>query len=482
MHRSGSDGAMRHLDFTLFDMLIMQLSFMITHSIMGHESFLYFNHPCRVQAIIFFSAQMALGMHSETYNHIFTRDLFDEFLMLLINVLEIWLLGGVFIILAGIDASVEELVLTSFVYFDLAYFVRHWNKKRHLRKGLPVRKMVIITTRPLVWEVILRIRGSHSDMDYQLEGILLQDHADLSDLVDTGVPVFYADEKDILDKISHWWIDDVFLLLDNNIPFPEKLIENLLLMGISVHTTISMLDKFAFAKSDLQEIGSYKAITKSIKFISDRSNLLKRLMDIIGGLAGTIVTGILFLFVAPAIYIKSPGPIFFKQRRVGMNGKYFYMYKFRSMYMDAEKRKAELMAQNKIQGGLMFKMDDDPRIIGSEKKGKNGKPKGIGNFIRNTSIDEFPQFVNVLKGDMSLVGTRPPTVDEWNHYDPLHRVRMSAKPGITGLWQVSGRSKITDFDQVVALDKQYIENWSLWLDLKILLKTVMVVLRHDGAS
>ena len=130
----------------------------------------------------------------------------------------------------------------------------------------------------------------------------------------------------------------------------------------------------------------------------------------------------------------------------------------------------------------MFKMDDDPRIIGSEKKGKNGKPKGIGNFIRNTSIDEFPQFVNVLKGDMSLVGTRPPTVDEWNHYDPLHRVRMSAKPGITGLWQVSGRSKITDFDQVVALDKQYIENWSLWLDLKILLKTVMVVLRHDGAS
>ena len=158
------------------------------------------------------------------------------------------------------------------------------------------------------------------------------------------------------------------------------------------------------------------------------------------------------------------------------------MYKFRSMYMDAEKRKAELMAQNKIQGGLMFKMDDDPRIIGSEKKGKDGKPKGIGNFIRNTSIDEFPQFINVLKGDMSLVGTRPPTVDEWNHYDPLHRVRMSAKPGITGLWQVSGRSKITDFDQVVALDKQYIENWSLWLDLKILFKTVKVVLRHEGAS
>ena len=152
------------------------------------------------------------------------------------------------------------------------------------------------------------------------------------------------------------------------------------------------------------------------------------------------------------------------------------------MYMDAEKRKAELMAQNKIQDGLMFKMDDDPRIIGSEKKGKNGKPKGIGNFIRNTSLDEFPQFFNVLKGDMSLVGTRPPTKDEWIKYDLRHRIRMSAKPGITGMWQVSGRSKITDFDQVVALDRYYIEHWSLTLDLKILIKTVWVVFRHDGAS
>ena len=304
MHRIGSDGAMRHLDFTLFDMLIMQLSFMITHTVMGHETFLYLNHPCRVQAIIFFSAQMALGMYSETYNHIFTRDLFDEFTMLLINVVEIWLLGGVFIILAGIEASFDELILTSFIYFDLAYFVRHWNKKRHLRNGLPVRKMVIITTRPLVWEVMKRIREARNDVDYQLEGILLQDHANLSDLSDTGVPVFYADDEELLDKISHWWIDDVFLLLDDNIPFPEKLIENLLLMGISVHTTISMLDRFPFAKSDLQEIGSYKAITKSIKFITDRSGLLKRLMDIAGGLAGTLMTGLLFLFVAPAIYMK----------------------------------------------------------------------------------------------------------------------------------------------------------------------------------
>ena len=152
------------------------------------------------------------------------------------------------------------------------------------------------------------------------------------------------------------------------------------------------------------------------------------------------------------------------------------------MYMDAEERKKALMEQNKISDGMMFKMDDDPRIIGSEKKDKNGKPRGIGNFIRKTSLDEFPQFWNVLKGDMSLVGTRPPTLDEWEKYDLHHRVRMSIKPGITGLWQISGRSDITDFEEVVRLDREYIQNWSIWLDFKILFKTVGVVLRHEGAE
>ena len=132
--------------------------------------------------------------------------------------------------------------------------------------------------------------------------------------------------------------------------------------------------------------------------------------------------------------------------------------------------------------GLMFKMDDDPRIIGSEKKDKNGRPKGIGNFIRRTSIDEFPQFINVVMGNMSLVGWRPCTKNEWEQYNLEHRSRAGMKPGITGMWQVSGRSEITDFDEVVKLDQEYIENWSLLLDMKILLKTVCVVVKGQGAE
>jgi len=140
-----------------------------------------------------------------------------------------------------------------------------------------------------------------------------------------------------------------------------------------------------------------------------------------------------------------------------------------------------LLSQN-MMDGFMFKIQNDPRIIGSEKKDKDGNPKGIGNFIRKTSLDEFPQFFNVLKGDMSLVGTRPPTVDEWEKYSPQHRKRLSIKPGITGLWQISGRSQITDFDEVVKLDSEYIDNWTVNMDIRILFKTIAKVAKKEGAE
>ena len=188
-------------------------------------------------------------------------------------------------------------------------------------------------------------------------------------------------------------------------------------------------------------------------------------MDIVGGIIGSIITLLLTIIIGPIIKYKSPGPIFYKQERIGLNGRHFYMYKFRSMRTDADELKESLMAQNRISDGMMFKVKDDPRII-----------PGIGKFIRKTSLDEFPQFFNVVKGDMSLVGTRPPTVDEWIKYKLEHRIRMSIKPGITGLWQINGRSKITDFNKVIEYDTKYINNWTLALDLEILLKTIGVLL------
>jgi lipopolysaccharide/colanic/teichoic acid biosynthesis glycosyltransferase len=157
------------------------------------------------------------------------------------------------------------------------------------------------------------------------------------------------------------------------------------------------------------------------------------------------------------------------------------MYKFRSMYMDAEERKDALRGQNRSKDGMMFKVDYDPRIIGCRLMPDGTVKKGLGNFMRDWSLDEFPQFWNVLKGDMSLVGTRPPTEDEWVKYNLHHRSRLAIKPGITGMWQVNGRSSVTDFERVVELDRYYIVNWNLKLDFKILLKTVPVVLAKNGA-
>ncbi len=187
--------------------------------------------------------------------------------------------------------------------------------------------------------------------------------------------------------------------------------------------------------------------------------IIKRIMDIVGSLIGCFVLMFLVIIFGPLIKLESEGPVFFSQKRVGRNGRIFNIYKFRSMYKDAEERKKELIKDNEMQG-LIFKMEDDPRIT------------KVGRFLRKTSLDEFPQFINVLKGDMSLVGTRPPTLDEFMQYSLGQKKRLSFRPGLTGLWQVSGRNDITDFEKIVALDIEYIDNWSLLLDIKILLKTI----------
>lgn len=302
-------------------------------------------------------------------------------------------------------------------------------------------------------------------MDAQWKGSTIQ-----------GIPVV-ADASDMAEYSCREWIDEVFLCLPLEDEETEKIQEQFLTMGITVHLAVAGGHTKLNNKQSVEQIGGYTVISSSLNMTTKKQLLLKRMIDICAGLTGCLMTVLLTAIVGPMIYLKSPGPIFFAQERIGKNGKRFKMYKFRSMYMDAEERKKELMKQNRVQDGLMFKMENDPRIIGSEK----GPGKGIGNFIRKTSIDEFPQFWNVLKGEMSLVGTRPPTIDEWVKYDLHHRARLAVKPGITGMWQVSGRSDITDFEEVVRLDTGYIENWSIGLDIRILLQTVKAVFKGEGS-
>ncbi|AKG24681.1 anti-sigma-factor antagonist (STAS) and sugar transfersase [Calothrix sp. 336/3] len=196
---------------------------------------------------------------------------------------------------------------------------------------------------------------------------------------------------------------------------------------------------------------------------------MKRLIDIVGSIVGLLITSILFVPIAIAITIDDPGPILFAQTRCGWMGKNFRIWKFRSMYRDAEARKAELAAKNQVEGAF-FKIDNDPRIT------------KIGSFLRRTSLDELPQFWNVLKGEMSLVGTRPPTPDEVARYEVPEWQRLDVKPGMTGEWQVNGRSSVRKFEDVIRLDLQYQKNWSLVYDLKLIFKTVAILFNKNSGA
>lgn len=270
--------------------------------------------------------------------------------------------------------------------------------------------------------------------------------------------------------IREYNIDQLYIIQKNSeeLPFTQRYVDLCIDMGVTVRLVVDFY-KRRRANSYVSTVGTYPVITYHTISLNTYEQLLKRVIDIVGGLVGIILFMPIMCITAIAIKIDSPGPVLFKQTRVGQNGRHFKIYKFRSMYIDAEERKKELMMQNEIEGGVMFKMKDDPRVT------------KVGRIVRKLSIDELPQFFNVLSGTMSLVGTRPPTLDEVEKYKTSQWRRISIKPGITGLWQVSGRSNITSFDEIVELDVQYIDNWSIMLDFRIIIKTVLVLLKHSDA-
>jgi exopolysaccharide biosynthesis polyprenyl glycosylphosphotransferase len=239
-------------------------------------------------------------------------------------------------------------------------------------------------------------------------------------------------------------------------------------MGRSARVFLNLSMATHFAKWEYHRFMDHPTFISHTVELDPDQLLFKRIFDFAGALIGCAVLVPAYFFLAILIKISSPGPVFFEQVRVGRNGKRFVIYKFRSMYIDAEKRRKELESQNELKGAV-FKMKNDPRIT------------PLGKIIRKLSLDELPQFINVLKGEMSLVGTRPPTPDEVQAYEKWHHRRISIKPGITGLWQVSGRNKIEDFDEIVRLDLKYIDSWSIWQDIRIIFKTIVVVFSRNSA-
>lgn len=461
----------KHLDFIILDFLMIEITFLLAYILRdklggfaADSSYFYFG-------IVLGALDLTVMYFAQSYRDILKRGHLKELRATIVHMCYVMLLSVLYIFLSGAGKIFSRLMLlqiwiggTAILYVSRV-LLKNWVRK-HIKKEKNTRLITLISSRSEIAQMLEEIKANEH-RNYEINQIILmEDVLDAKEMM--GIPVALFDEEATLTYLQAHIVDEVFINLPREIKIPESLLEGCYQMGITVHIKL-VRRPYEMGTKALEEIAGYTVLTSGMKIAKPYQIFLKRSLDILGGLVGTIFAGLLTLVLGPIIYIKDPGPIFFSQTRIGKNGRRFKIYKFRSMYMNAEERKKELMAQNEMQG-FMFKMADDPRIL-----------PGIGEKIRAWSLDEFPQFINVLKGDMSLIGTRPPTVDEWEQYEKHHHKRLAIKPGLTGMWQISGRSDITDFEEVVELDAKYITEWTLGLDIKILFKTVMVVLGKDGS-
>lgn len=401
----------------------------------------------------------------------FRRGYFEEFVSVVRNQFIYTILWIVILYLVHRTADLSRLVFGYFIVINIMFtFIFRILFKQYMTRIYKISKyssrLLLVSSSTQVETVLGNLIG-YNEWNRILVGVVLTDKSQVGEVI-CGLPIV-ADRTSLLNYVVHHNVDEIFIN-DNIImhePILEKWISELENMGVIVDLNIDIFNIPSSGKKVLNRVGKYSVVTFARNIFSNRQILAKRMLDITGSLVGVIILGIATVFVAPAIKLDSPGPVFFGQTRVGkMVENLLFISSVPCIKMqNKEKRTYE---KNEVKG-LMFKMEDDPRIT------------RVGKILRNTSIDELPQFWNVLRGDMSLVGTRPPTVDEFERYEAKHKCRLSMTPGLTGLWQISGRSDIKDFDEVVKLDMQYIDNWSILQDIKILILTVWVVLTGKGS-
>lgn len=467
MYKKIKKGWSKHFDFMLADLCCLCIAYIascyIRYGTMGTSGMSVYDHFIFMIVAI----HILLVFFSEPYHGVLRRGKIQEiksvigYNTMFVATISIY----TFLAKQSDDLSRGLIILFWVLSMVLTYAVRLVLKRWILKRSNNPKYsscMLLVTE----WKNAEKMIEKLKENEYAniiIRGIVITD-VDLKGQSIKGIPVV-ANKDTLLEYARTQVLDRVLVNVHDE--WSTELINQLVTMGVTVHINVEGLSP-NYPNCSVEKVNGFNVITTCINVATDRQLFLKRALDIVGSMVGLIICGVAFIFVAPIIYIQSPGPIFFSQTRVGKNGRKFKIYKFRTMYLDAEERKVELMEQNEM-NGLMFKIKEDPRIFPA------------GRVLRAASIDELPQFWNVFKGDMSLVGTRPPTVDEYEKYDLKDKSRLAAQTGMTGMWQVSGRSDIDDFEEVVHLDNEYIKNWTLGMDIKILFKTILVVLGRDGS-
>ncbi|MCR5734705.1 MAG: sugar transferase [Lachnospiraceae bacterium] len=362
----------------------------------------------------------------------------------------------------------------SIIYFVIIDCILMWSIHMVLKKVIPKVYLRLLQEKNLIVAgnmdfIKIYIKDHDSERNFQdvIAGIIPYDmdghHVGDELVIDGKTYMIPADIDGLADYCRNASLDEIVIGAEGRDERVIAQVDEISKTGITIHYEVQVPGFKGSKHVMLRSTENLYMVTYANQITSVGLLIIKRFMDIAGALIGCALLVIITVIFAPLIKLDSKGPVFFTQERVGRNGRIFKIIKFRSMYQDAERRKEELENKNELSGPV-FKLDNDPRIT------------KVGAFMRKTSIDEFPQFLNVLKGDMSLVGTRPPTLDEFRKYSLNHKKRLSFRPGITGLWQVSGRNEIKDFEDIVALDIEYIDTWSIALDIKILLKTIPAML------
>ena len=450
MYRKKGREWTKHIDFMFIDIACIVIAFFISYVIRFGFNNPYVDKDYRILGVAFILIDFCVEIMEDSFKNVLKRGYLDEFISTCKHAVLVFLATALFLFttqMADIYSRLSFYIMFP-IYVIITYVARLALKSFLKKKDFAASKKSLFVIAPdaILRDTLCTVEKSCIGYTKIVAASL---DTDMKGKTICGIPIV-ANHDGIVDYACDEWVDEVLIPPCSEDEYPEKMADIFLEMGIAVHTGIAKNGTAHGGYKQIEKIGDYTVVTSSENYANPSALLVKRGMDIVGGLVGCLFTLII-------------------------------MYKFRSMYMDAEERKKELAAQNKVGDGMMFKMDFDPRIIGNKVLPNGKKKTGIGQFIRKTSLDEFPQFFNILVGDMSLVGTRPPTLDEWEKYEPHHRARMSFRPGLTGLWQVSGRSDITDFEEVVKLDTQYIREWSVKGDVKIIFRTLTGVLRNDGA-